>query len=108
MKYLFFLALLLPATLKSQQVREQVSRTLANQLRDSLDLSQLQYQKVYEINLDLEGQKAFVRQESKDSPSLRKLLQQVENRRDSLYFSLFSTSQSLHYKEKKSELIRIR
>ncbi len=62
---------------------EQVAERIALKMKDSLALSTQQNKSIYSLNMQLHNQKMAIRQEHTNSPSLRLLLQQVENTRDS-------------------------
>lgn len=89
----------------AQNTPEQLSQHIAQKMKDSLFLTDVQKQSVYEVNMQLYGQKLAVRQQYNHSDSLGLKLQRIENRRDTLYFPLLSPQQYQLYKEKKRALI---
>lgn len=74
-------------------------------LKDSLDLSKEQMKEIYSINKKLEEEKSAVWSKYTDDNDIRKGLQSIENKRDSLYQTVFTKQQFILYKEKKMHLL---
>lgn len=89
----------------SQTPAEQLANKIAKKMKDSLSLSELQQNQVYEINLQLSEQKSTVRKEYRTSPVLATKIQQVENMRDSLYKEVLTEQQYVLYRQKKRKLV---
>ena len=102
---LFFLTA--PISLLAQSNQEKLSQFLANKLRDSLSLNVKQHQVLYSINLIIEEEKKNVRSINEDPFLLRKRVQKIENKRDSLYQGVFNTEQFILYKDRKSTFLNV-
>jgi len=74
-------------------------------MKDSLDLSKEQMKKLFRINQKLEDEKSAIWKKYTDDNAIRKDLQAVENKRDSLYNTVFTKQQFILYKEKKMHLL---
>jgi hypothetical protein len=74
-------------------------------LRDSLDLSNIQFKEIYRINQDLQKEKDSVWKKFNNPEFIRSGLQSVENKRDSLYRTVFTNQQSCLYNKNKNYLI---
>lgn len=102
-----FLFLTAPLALFAQSNQEKSSLFLADRLRDSLLLSGKQHQELYTINLIIEEEKKNVRSLGEDPFLVRKKVQKIENKRDSLYQGIFNTEQFILYKDRKSTLLNV-
>lgn len=104
-----FFSLILLAVLKSQAQNTspeavQLSHKIAKKMKDSLELSAQQRQKVYEVNMSLHEQKQAVRQQS-PADSLQPRIQRIERTRDSLYRPVLGEEKYQLYLQKKRRLI---
>lgn len=78
---------------------------ISYRLRDSLNLSNTQFKEIYSINKNLEAEKDSVWKKYDNQEFIRSGLQSVENKRDSLYHTVFTNQQYNLYKKKKNHLI---
>lgn len=83
----------------------EIAARIADRMKDSLQLSNIQRDSVYTINLQLHTQKMTARQQHTEPEALRQAIQQVENIRDSLYRPVLGEEKYLLYKQKKINLI---
>lgn len=83
----------------------ELATRIADKMRDSLQLSDVQHRQVYAVNLALHQQKHNVRNKWQNRDSVRLALQRVENTRDSLYKTTLSAQQFELYRQKKRLLI---
>ena len=83
----------------------EVASRIADRMKDSLLLSNLQRDSVYAINLKLHTQKMAARQQYAEPEALRQAIQAVENARDSLYRPVLGEEKFLLYQQKKRNLI---
>lgn len=88
---------------------EQVATTIAQKMKDSLQLSKEQQQQLYTINMQLHHKQLQARQQqqSQGVQAITKSLQQIENTRDSLYRAVLNQEQFGVYQKKKRNLISI-
>jgi hypothetical protein len=99
---LIFLGLCVTA----QTPYEQLASKISQKMKDSLLLTEVQRQSIYQINLELHNQKSSVWQQYNGSDSLLRLnLQLIENKRDSLYMPVLTEEQQVLYKQKKKSLV---
>ena len=82
-----------------------VAEKIVQRMKDSLSLTESQRSGIYSVNLQINTQKAAARQAYGGTDSLRIKIQQVENRRDSLYGPILTPAQFSQYKQKKQALI---
>jgi len=103
---LFFL-LLTAASSKSQNVQDSLAYKIAERMKDSLSLSDLQKAKLYIINMQLNKDKAATRNLSVngDYNYMRKQMQAIENTRDSIYSQVLTNEQLRVYKQNKNKLV---
>jgi hypothetical protein len=104
---LTLLFLTAPFVLAAQSNQEKSSLFLADKLRDSLLLSAKQHQELYTVNLIIEEEKKNIRSLYDDPYQLRKKVQNIENKRDSLYQEVFNAEQFILYKNRKSTLLNV-
>ena len=101
---LFFLVVGINAN--AQTHPETIAMVIANRMKDSLNLTELQGHHIYRINMQLHQKKTQMRHLHKGKDSLGKMIQRVENTRDSLYQKVLPEGVFLEYKSKKGTLIR--
>lgn len=89
----------------AQTNAEQLADKIAQRMKDSLNLTALQKDKIFSINIELQNRKMQVWKEQKSQDSLKRYLQQVENTRDSLYKTILSPDQMAMYRQKKRNLV---
>jgi hypothetical protein len=92
-------------TLKAQTPAEQLAVKIAQKMKDSLSLTELQKSQLYEINIQLNNSKSAARQQYTGSDSLGIKIQKIENTRDSLYSQILTEPQFLLYRQKKRNLV---
>lgn len=78
---------------------------ITQRLKDTLSLTREQVSDIYQLNQKLQYAKDSVWKYFTDEMLIRNGLQAVENKRDSLYGTIFTTEQLILYKEKKIQLI---
>lgn len=90
-----------------QSPAEEIAEKIAKKMKDSLQLTTVIQNQLYNVNLQLHGQKMTVRQQYAASPdTLTMMTQRIENTRDSLYRTVLQDdSKYLLYKQKKGNLI---
>jgi len=92
--------------LKAQNSQaENLAQKIAQKMKDSLSLSDVQKSQIYAINMQLHHQKMEIRSQYTEHDVLRHYLQMVENKRDSLYRSVLPEAKYSVYKEKKRNLV---
>ncbi len=89
----------------AQQADHDLAAKIAEKMRDSLGLTSKQTADVYEVNVRMATMKKNLRDQFTNPDILRKNMQLIENKRDSLYMLLLSPSQYLNYRQKKRSLI---
>jgi len=82
-----------------------LANKIAQKMKDTLDLSDIQKSQIYNLNLQLHDEKMSMRQQFAGSPVLREKIQTVENKRDSLYMSVLTEPQFSLYRQKKRMLV---
>lgn len=100
----FVLTIFLQTVQAQNHPSEVVAARVADKMRDSLSLTLVQRDSVYNVHIYLYRQKKRVFESFADDAVGGKL-QQVENRRDSLYRPILSPQQYRQYKQKKRMLI---
>jgi hypothetical protein len=83
----------------------QLANRIAQRMKDTLGLNQQRTTQVYNINLLLHNQKMQARQQHAGTDSVGRVIQRVENRRDSLYRTVLTTNQYNLYLQKKRNLV---
>jgi hypothetical protein len=84
----------------------ELAQKIANKMKDSLGLTAQQQAGIYQINLQLHGQKQQARQQHAGNPTqLGPVLQTIEQTRDSLYRPLLLPQEFVVYKQKKRNLV---
>ncbi|MGN6292961.1 MAG: hypothetical protein ACTHMV_09480 [Chitinophagaceae bacterium] len=91
----------------AQSPTQQVAATIAQKMKDSLQLSESQRLQVFNLNIEIANQKTAQRQTHINSDSLGYYLQRVENTRDSLYRPVLGEEKYLLYKQKKRNLVSV-
>ena len=100
------LMLLIGVASKAQSdVAARISEKIAQQMKDSLSLSEQQKDSIYSLNILLSNRKAEFRKQYTDIDSLQIHFQRVERLRDSLYKTILGDEKYLLYKTKKRYLI---
>lgn len=85
---------------------ETLSQKMATRMKDSLSLTETQKGQLYDINMQLQNEKAAARQQySSNTDAVRLQLQRIENTRDSLYRPVLSEQQYILYRQKKRNLV---
>jgi hypothetical protein len=103
---LCWLALAAGAQTGTSAAAVELAQKIANKMRDSLGLTAQQQAGIYQINLQLHGQKQQARQQHAASPAqLAPALQAIEQSRDSLYRPLLLPQEFVAYKQKKRNLV---
>lgn len=98
--------LLVPFFLKAQNnPATQLAAHIANKMKDTLNLTQQQRNKVYDINMLLYNLKTAARQQHTNPDSVRYYVQKIENRRDTLYHGILPGPKYIIYKQKKRSLV---
>lgn len=112
MKSFFFLIisfLVITSTAKSQQnMGQRIAAAVAQKMADSLGLTGSQKQQVYNINMQLLGQKTSARAQHPSNNELETQIQNIENGRDSLYKAVVGNEKFTLYKRNKIALITAR
>jgi hypothetical protein len=83
----------------------QLSSHIAQKMKDSLNLTAQEQNKIYGINMRLYHEKMAARQRFKDPDLLRANTQRIENTRDSLYHKVLPDDKYELYKQKKRNLV---
>ena len=83
-----------------------LAEKIANRMRDSLGLTVSIRDSIFVINKQINSEKKEKMTSSGDYETVRKQIQQIENKRDSLYQAVLPTEKFLLYKQKKALLIR--
>lgn len=82
-----------------------LSHRIAKKIKDSLDLSALQRQEIYQVNMDLYNQKQAIRLQNPPVDSLQPRIQRIENKRDALYLPIIGNEKYQLYLQKKGNLV---
>jgi hypothetical protein len=82
------------------------SQSMAKTMAGSLELNAKQEDALYQINMNLHEQKATARKKIPDHDKLARTIQQIENRRDSLYRQVISPDKFVQYKARKENYVR--
>ena len=108
-KILFVLTLVFCASVLQAQEQNnpaaKLAHHIADKMKDSLGLTNLQRAQVFQINMDLYKQKLSARKKSTDRTVVGAEMQQVEKSRDSLYQQVLTEQQYALYKQKKRNLV---
>ena len=88
----------------SAQSTRDISRHVADKMKDSLNLSQVQRDSILSKNQQLQAMKIAARQNA-SAETMQAQLQNIEKMRDSLYRPVLTQYQFELYKEKKRALI---
>lgn len=83
----------------------ELAAKIADRMKDTLLLTTVQRDSVYQINLSLHEQKMAVRSQQSDSETMRQRFQEIENTRDGRYRTVLGEEKFLLYKQKKRNLI---
>jgi preprotein translocase subunit SecD len=93
---------------QAQNAGQQLAALQAQRIKDSLNLSTVQHDSIYQVNLSLRQQKQQVRQQySQDANQLRVKTQEVENSRDGRYQLFLTPAQMALYLQKKRNLLQV-
>lgn len=84
---------------------QQVAHKIAKKMKDSLDLTSQQRHQVFQVNMQLHNEKTAVRSQYAGADSLGYYIQQVENKRDSLYLPVLGPDKYQLYLQKKRNLV---
>lgn len=82
-----------------------VANKIADKMKDSLGLTQQKRQRIFVVNIQLMNQKARERKQSLNREAIRMSLQNIENKRDSLYKPFLNPVQFATYLQKKKNLV---
>lgn len=109
MKKMFFFNLLLVLILNKgvhaqSDISAQLSARIADRLKDSLSLTSVQRDGIYQVNQQLALQKYNARQ-TVTGDSLRLRIQKIENTRDSIYKPILGEEKYMLYRSKKILLL---
>jgi len=104
---LILLLFIVPLSSMAQTNQEKSSKYLAERLRDSLTLTEKEYQELFKINLILEEQKKNARSMNEVILIKTKKVQKIENSRDSLYAIILNQKQLEIYKLRKNSLLNV-
>ena len=86
-------------------VAESISLKISQRMKDSLGLSDFQKNQLHTINMQMDSSRQVIWRTYQSPDTLRSFLQQVENKRDSLYHPVFTEQQFQLYLLKKRNLI---
>ncbi|MFT3822666.1 MAG: hypothetical protein QM731_02055 [Chitinophagaceae bacterium] len=101
-----FFYLLVALSASAQSDAESVSKKIAQRMKDSLALTAVQMQNIYDINMQLHQQRVAVWQQyNNNRPQIQSHLQLIENTRDSLYKPVLTAEQFTQYRQKKLNLL---
>lgn len=89
----------------AQQSEAELAKKIAQKMRDSLSLNNKQASEIFSINVQLARMKKEMRSRYTNTDSLRRSIQRVENKRDSLYQSVLNPAQYSLYRQKKRNLV---
>jgi len=84
---------------------EQVADKIARKMKDTLNLTGLQRNQIYDVNMSLHYQKQVARQLYTAYDSLTTAIQAVEGKRDSLYLPILGQVKYQLYLSKKRNLV---
>jgi hypothetical protein len=82
-----------------------VANKIAQKMKDSLSLTTIEREQVYQINLQLHNQKMLIRQQHINQDSVRIYTQRIEQTRDSLYRIILNEEKYLLYIGKKKNIV---
>ena len=109
MKKIFVLIVVLILAVGSLNAQSPAATELANhiaqKMKDSLNLSTQEQNRIYGINMRLYHEKMAARQRFKDPDLLRINTQRIENTRDSLYHKILPDDKYELYRQKKRNLV---
>jgi hypothetical protein len=88
-------------------VAVRIAGKIAQQMKDSLSLTDEQKMQVFNINMDLYRQKKQLRDNTTLPDTLEVYLQQIENKRDGLYKAILLDEEFKTYKLKKRFLLKV-
>lgn len=86
-------------------VAENLSKKIADKMRDSLALTEQQRNSIFDINMQIHNEKRQKRKQYANDPLLGNQLQKVENTRDSLYRAVLPEDKYILYKKKKTNIV---
>jgi hypothetical protein len=85
---------------------QQVAAAQAQRMKDTLGLTTVQKDSIYQVNLRLMNEKHDLRSQYANNPALlRSKTQEVENTRDSRYAPILTPAQFTLYQQKKRNLL---
>lgn len=115
MKHIIFFLLILfislglqaqqPPTPQQNNAGERLSAKIADKMKDTLNLTQQQRAKVFQVNMRLNNEKMEARRQYTDRTQLQTATQAIEKTRDSLYSPVLTAAQFELYKQKKRFLV---
>lgn len=82
-----------------------VSLRIAQKMKDTLQLSNIQFNNIKQINIAIANNKSLIRSQVSTRDSIMLATQRVENTRDSLYGTVLTNEQKLLYLQKKRTLV---
>lgn len=98
-------ATILRSSAQSNAPSQALAAYIAQKMKDSLSLTNSQYDAIYQVNLNLANQKMSLWHQNGARDSLVRRLQQIENQRDTLYYPVLNPAQYQVYKAKKRLLV---
>lgn len=90
---------------QSSDYSTQLSKRIADKLKDSLTLTAMQRDSIYAINQDIANQKKSIRKVVFSTDSLKQSFQRLEHQRDNMYLNVLGQEKYLLYKSKKAALL---
>ncbi|OJW02645.1 MAG: hypothetical protein BGO52_00590 [Sphingobacteriales bacterium 44-61] len=109
MKYIFLSVILLTITgsaFTQQSPAEEIAAKIANRMKDSLQLTTTIREQVYNANLQLHDRKMSMWQQFRNSPdTLTRMIQHIENSRDSIYKQIIGEEKFSAYFLRKKAII---
>lgn len=85
----------------------EIAGKIAQRMKDTLALTDIQKGQVYDINIRLHEQKTAMRNQYAGNAVLNAKIQAVENTRDSLYRVVLTENQFILYSQKKRALMSV-
>jgi competence transcription factor ComK len=83
----------------------ELAQRIAQKMKDTLDLTEAQHSRIFQINIQLHTSKQNLRQQIVNTDTLRVRFQQVERSRDSLYRTVLPDEKYKLYLQKKRTLV---
>ena len=103
--FLLIVMIVAGQNLTAQSPAKQLAGRIAQKMKDTLGLTEIQKDSLYVINMQIGDHKADARRQYTAPDLLRTTIQQVENTRDSLYRRVLTEQQYALYRQKKRNLV---